>query len=125
MGFGIKDILRIEIAPALGCTEPAAVAYGAAVATATLPEGPIEAVEVWVGTKEKLEILSMHVLKAAKRIFGIPDFRYYALADGIKSIFQRIGKGPMRPEKKIIADSMQLSLLGPWFFVWGVNSNST
>lgn len=68
---------------------------------------------VWLGTKEKLEILSMHVLKAAKRIFGVPDFRYYALADGIKSIFQRVGKGPMRPGKKRIADSIQLSLPGP------------
>jgi len=68
---------------------------------------------VWLGAKEKLEILSMHVLKAAKRIFGIPDFRYYALADGIKAIFQRVGKGPMRPGKKIIAESAQLSLLAP------------
>ena len=67
---------------------------------------------VWLGTKEKLEILSMHVRKAAKRIFGIPDFRYYALADGIKSIFQKVGKGPKRPGKEIIADSIQLSLLG-------------
>jgi len=31
---------------------------------------------VWLGTKEKLKILSIHALKAAKRIFGIPDFRY-------------------------------------------------
>ena len=47
MAFGVKDILRIEIAPALGCTEPAAVAYGAAVAAA-LPKGPIDAIEIWV-----------------------------------------------------------------------------
>jgi hypothetical protein len=35
----------------------------------------------------------------AKRIFDIPDIRYYALADGIKAIFKRIGKGPLKPKK--------------------------
>jgi hypothetical protein len=31
-----------------------------------------------------MEILVTHVLKASKRIFGIPDFRCYAIADGIR-----------------------------------------
>lgn len=48
MTFAIKDILRIEIAPALGCTEPAAVAYGAAAAVSLLPERAMDSVEVWV-----------------------------------------------------------------------------
>jgi hypothetical protein len=39
-----------------------------------------------LGRKMKLKILAGHVLKAAKRLFGIPDFRYYALADGICEI---------------------------------------
>ena len=52
---------------------------------------------VWLGTTSKLNILAMHAMKAAKRLFGIPDFRYYALADGIKTIFKRIGKGPLFP----------------------------
>jgi len=50
---------------------------------------------VWLGAKTKLTILSMHVMEASKRIFGIPDFRYYALADGMKAVFKRIGKGPI------------------------------
>jgi hypothetical protein len=33
---------------------------------------------VYLSMRAKLEILTAHVLKAAKRIFGIPDFRYYA-----------------------------------------------
>jgi hypothetical protein len=37
---------------------------------------------VVLGTKMKLSILASHVLKAVKRLFGIPDFRYYALSDG-------------------------------------------
>ena len=38
---------------------------------------------VVLGTRIKLEILATHPLKAAKRLFGIPDFRLYTLADGI------------------------------------------
>jgi hypothetical protein len=44
---------------------------------------------VVLGTKMKLSILASHVLKAAKRLFGIPDFRYYALSDGIREILCR------------------------------------
>jgi L-cysteine desulfidase len=46
--FSVKDILRLEVAPALGCTEPVAIALGAAAAAALLPDGPIDAIEVWV-----------------------------------------------------------------------------
>jgi len=51
---------------------------------------------VRLGTQAKLKILVLHVLKAAKRVFATPDFRYYALADGIQTILRRIGKGPVR-----------------------------
>ena len=44
---------------------------------------------VVLGTRIKLEILATHLLKAAKRIFGIPDFRPYALADGIREVYAR------------------------------------
>jgi hypothetical protein len=65
---------------------------------------------VWLGTRTKLHILAMHAMNAAKRIFGIPDFRYYALADGIRNIFKRIGKGPLRPRGYSASPSSQLSL---------------
>ena len=48
---------------------------------------------VVIGTKMKLSILASHVLKAAKRLFGIPDFRYYALSDGIREILCRFPRG--------------------------------
>jgi hypothetical protein len=32
----------------------------------------------------KLRVLAGHVLRASRRVFGIPDFRLYALADGIR-----------------------------------------
>ena len=37
----------------------------------------------------KLRVMAGHVLKAAKRVFGIPDFHYYAIAGGLMSIFLR------------------------------------
>ena len=43
----------------------------------------------WIGSKSKLKILMMHGFKAAKRIFGVPDFKYYALSDGMKHILSR------------------------------------
>ena len=38
---------------------------------------------------QKLKLLTGHVLAAAKRVFGIPDFGYYALGDGISAILTR------------------------------------
>lgn len=48
MTFALKDILRMEVAPALGCTEPVAIALAAAAAASLLPSGEIESIEIWV-----------------------------------------------------------------------------
>jgi len=37
----------------------------------------------------RLRVMAAYVEKAAKRVFGLPDFKYYALADGLRSIFTR------------------------------------
>jgi len=37
----------------------------------------------------KLQLTAAYVLKSAKRVFGIPEFRYYAIADGLKAIFTK------------------------------------
>lgn len=65
---------------------------------------------VWLGAGTKLNILAMHAMDAAKRIFGIPDFRYYAIADGIRNIFTRVGKGPLHPRGYVPPVLPQLSL---------------
>ncbi len=44
---------------------------------------------VVLDTKNKLRVMEGYVLKAAKRLFGVPDFHYYAIADGLTSIFNR------------------------------------
>jgi hypothetical protein len=43
-----------------------------------------------------LGVTAAYVLKSAKRVFGIPDFRYYAIADGLGSIFMRHPGKPYR-----------------------------
>jgi hypothetical protein len=41
---------------------------------------------------QKLTIMAGHVLKCAKRVFGIPDFKYYALGDGLSNIFSKYAR---------------------------------
>lgn len=48
MTYTVKDILKIQVAPALGCTEPVAIALGAAAAVSLLDNRDIESIELWV-----------------------------------------------------------------------------
>jgi len=44
---------------------------------------------VLLDTASKLKVMAGYVLKAAKRVFGVPEFHYYCIADGLTSIFMR------------------------------------
>jgi hypothetical protein len=44
---------------------------------------------VLLDTTSKLKVMAGYVLRAAKRVFGIPEFHYYCIADGLTSIFMR------------------------------------
>lgn len=48
MKFTVKDVLNIQVAPALGCTEPVAIALGAAASIALLPDRDFDTLEVAV-----------------------------------------------------------------------------
>jgi len=48
MKYTVKDILKIQVAPALGCTEPVAIALGAAAAMSLIPGQEIDHIEIWV-----------------------------------------------------------------------------
>ncbi len=43
----------------------------------------------WLGSKQHLEILTSHITHAAKRIYGVAEFFYYAISDGIARISAR------------------------------------
>ena len=51
---------------------------------------------VYLGKRAKLALLIGHIEGAAKRIYGIPEFRFYAIADGIKPLLfgRQTGIGP-------------------------------
>ncbi len=49
---------------------------------------------VFLGNKLKLMVLAKHLVRAARRVFGVPDFRLYALADGIKQVLFNRSRGP-------------------------------
>jgi hypothetical protein len=52
---------------------------------------------VLLDPESKLKVIAGYVLKAAKRLFGIPDFHYYSIADGLTSIFMRHPGRIVRP----------------------------
>jgi hypothetical protein len=62
-------------------------------------------VAVVLDQTQKLTIMAGHVLKCAKRVFGIPDFKYYALGDGLCNIFSRF-PGPLRKHQEILQSQL-------------------
>lgn len=52
---------------------------------------------VLLDTASKLKVMAGHLLKTAKRVFGIPEFHYYCIADGLTSIFMRYPGRIVRP----------------------------
>jgi hypothetical protein len=50
---------------------------------------------VHLGEGLNLRALTHGVIRAAKRIFGVPAFHYYAIANGIAAILSRTSKGPL------------------------------
>jgi hypothetical protein len=47
---------------------------------------------VWLGESLKLAVLASRVCRVAKRFFGVPEFHYYALVDGIQVLLSRLGQ---------------------------------
>ena len=57
-------------------------------------------VSVILDQTQKLTVMAGHILKNAKRVFGIPDFKYYAIGDGLSNIFSRY-PGKLRKQSEI------------------------
>ena len=68
---------------------------------------------VHLGSRAKLRILTQHVYKAAQRIFGVAEFRFYAIADGIKNVLYGRSRAPTAPEPPPPSPNLALFPLGP------------
>ena len=64
----------------------------------------------FLGQKMKLRILCEKLLIISQRFFGIPPFRFYALADGIKNVLSQSSPGP--PPEAL--PNLQMELLLGW-----------
>jgi hypothetical protein len=64
----------------------------------------------FLGQQMKLRILCEKLLIISQRFFGIPPFRFYALADGIRKILSQTTLSPPEPPPP----SLQLELTLGW-----------
>ncbi len=68
----------------------------------------------WLGESVRRSILVRNITRVSKRMFGVVEFHYYAIADGLASLFRRFGKWHGRaPGVEAAEASMQLEL--PFF----------
>ncbi len=68
---------------------------------------------VYLGLRTKLRVLARHVMVASRRLFGIPDFHFYALADGIREYLFGRQKGLEGFSQMLKTETKQLSLFDP------------
>lgn len=68
---------------------------------------------VYLGLRTKLRVLARHVVTAARRVFGIPDFHFYALADGIREYLFGRQKGLQSFFHQWVDENRQLPLFDP------------
>ena len=54
---------------------------------------------VWLGKSLRQQILAGNLTRISKRIFGVAEFHYYAIADGIAALLRRFGgwNSPLHP----------------------------
>ncbi len=56
----------------------------------------------------RLRVMAGFVERAAKRLFGIPDSKYYALTGGLRAIFMRHPGPPVAPVPRQTPQQMDL-----------------
>lgn len=59
---------------------------------------------------QRLRIMAQYVVRAAKRLFGVPEFKYYAFSDGLHALFSRHPGKPHRPPRPPGASQMEFTL---------------
>lgn len=68
---------------------------------------------VYLGLRTKLRVLARHLMVAARRLFGIPDFHFYALADGIREYLFGRQEGLKGFNHQWLEENNQLHLFDP------------
>jgi hypothetical protein len=66
---------------------------------------------VWLAGRLRCEILTSNITHAAKRIYGVSEFLYYAVADGIGRLFARHGRWERKAPVEEVDDSNPLGLV--------------
>ena len=61
---------------------------------------------VWLGERLRLAVMCRVVARLSKRFFGVPEFHYYALADGIRTLLSRLGRW-LPPKDSLAPDLSQ------------------
>ena len=61
--------------------------------------------------KSKWDILPLHLMNAARRIFGVPNFRYYDMAERIIGILTKSGSGILRIQPALRQTGLQQTAL--------------
>ena len=67
---------------------------------------------IWLGETLKLAVLATRVAQLARRFFGVPDFHYYALADGLARLLSRLPWRRHLPTSPPTATQLSLFSLG-------------
>jgi hypothetical protein len=65
----------------------------------------------YLGQQMKLRILAEKLLVISQRFFGIPPFRFYALADGIRRLLS--GSAFQPPQESPPDPQLELALIWP------------
>jgi hypothetical protein len=68
---------------------------------------------VYLGLRVKMRILARNIMRVSRRVFGIPDFHFYALADGIRDLLFGRQKGLEGFLLNPISYNPQLQLFDP------------
>ncbi|BDQ35659.1 UPF0597 protein [Pseudodesulfovibrio nedwellii] len=108
MKFTVKDVLSIQVAPALGCTEPVAIALGAASAMSLLPSKDFDSLEIAVDPNVYKNGLAVSI-PGAKGLSGLDMAAALGAVGGDPAlrleVLQPINDEFVADAKKAIADN--------------------
>jgi len=115
MSFTVKDVLSLQVAPALGCTEPVAIALGAAAAMSLLPGDQFDSLELSLDPNVYKNGLAVSI-PGANGLSGLDMAAALGAAGGDPTlrleVLQPINEGHVATAKKILADKkVTVSLL--------------